>query len=549
MSDVHGSPRRSVRDSELRRRVISRSAIGSGLIALLVAGAVLPSGGVPAVAHTSSESLLPAVDLTTTAATVWNCPGPLPVTGGSTSSISITNPSRRDAEATVLVAETAVAPGAQPGLPLKGRVLDMRITAQSELDLPLSAEAVPPAKAKPSAGTSDTKSGGKAHAEAPTVYASVSVTVSGAGVAVSETVNYGAGILASPCAVGSAARGYTASGVTMGSSDVEVALFDPAAAPAVVNVSVGTGSGLVQPQAYQGLVIGPGSVAVLDLARWVPQRTHVAVSVQATVGRVVVGSMSSLSARFYSTVLGPAHSYEESGQELAVGIGQLLTRWLMPLGPAGHGDTEAVRIFDPGTRRALVTVRTSAAGVKPATMSVAVSPGQTVTVSAPVVSGATASALTSGGVVTVTSAGGVGIVVEHETYGTLTKTRVTLVSSSPTDVAAATWVLPGMVQSPTVDGQVSLTDAGTKAVSVAIEEIYPTSPGSGETSPSQLTTVEVRPGTSAVVPLLSFVAPGSPTPFGLELRATGPVLVTGSLLPVKAGLQAAVESGVPAGSS
>jgi hypothetical protein len=545
--------------SDGRRRALLVGVVGVALAAVLGAGVAYPDHGVPSVARVASETLLPTVDLSSTAATVWNCPGPLPVSGGSTSSISIVNPATQVADASVLIAETAVLsqePNSRPtGEQLKSHSLDLRIGPQSEQDFTIVADALV------SATTKATKQ------PVPTIDASVSVIVSGGGVAVGETVSSDAGTLARPCAVGSGTSGYTASGVTSGSSDVEVGLFDPSSSPAVVNVSIGTDSGLVQPEAFQGVTIAPMSLAVLDLGRFVPQRTRVALSVRAAVGRVVVGSLTTISARFQTRFVGPAHTYEETGEELVVGIGQPLTSWVMPLGPVGQTDSEAVRLFNPTARTAVVMIRTSAANAKPATLTVSVASGQSITVAIPVVSvpkannKSAASTSTPGrtvitdGVVALRSTNGVGIVVEHETYVTSSKNHVTLTSSAPTAAPAATWVLPAMTQNASANIRISITDAGTRAVSVTVEQIYgaPISlAGSAEgvvLAPARLTTVEVNPGTSILVPLRTYAKLGTTAPFGIEIKASGPVLVTANLWPAKNIAAGAVEAGVPATSS
>ncbi|MHB1986830.1 MAG: hypothetical protein ACYCSF_02410 [Acidimicrobiales bacterium] len=550
MSEARAAESRSSKSSDgdwARRTALGLVSLGVAM--LLIAGAIVRGRPAPPVGMRLSNTLVASVALRATIATVWNCPGPLPVSGGSTASVAVANPSPHTAAATVLVAESAVLPGALTGRNLRTQLEKVSIAAFSELELPIVAEPVSFITEQPSPTKSHRGSTArKTHKRYPVVDAAVSVTVTGAGVGVSEQESSHAGIVASPCTLGSGPAGYTASGVTAGSSNLHVAIFDPSAAPAVVNISVGTGSGIVQPQAYQGLVIAPKSLAVLNLAQYVPQQTAVAVAARAIVGRIVVGSLSAIGASFHTSRLGPGRSYRESGEELVAGVGRPLTRWLAPLGPVGPTDSEAVRVFDPGARPAYVTIRTSRPGSSPASLELTVAAGQTVTVTAPVASGAAtsgSSATAPGGTITVTSAKGVGVVVEHESYLTLSPDHVVLASSSPTVSSPATWVLPGEQQSALLAGALTITDTSATAVSVVVEQL-----GRGASTPlgqppSPLTSVRVPAGRSIVVALRGLVT-SRPGQFGLELRANGPILVTGGILPSSSRLQPAVESAIPA---
>ncbi|MGO9559151.1 MAG: hypothetical protein ACLPYW_08695, partial [Acidimicrobiales bacterium] len=155
-------------------------------------------------------------------------------------------------------------------------------------------------------------------------------------------------------------------------------------------------------------------------------------------------------------------------------------------------------------------------------------------------------------VVKVRATDGIGIDVELETYDTTSKGHVTLTSSAPTAEAASSWVLPGVIQNASTDSGVSITDAGTSPVSVIVEQVYGTpisvsgSPAGGSEAPVRLTTVEVNPGTSVLVALGTLVTPATTAQFGLEIEASGPVLVTANIWPAKKIAAAATESGVPA---
>lgn len=557
-------------------RTLPVACVLAALAALLIAGRVIPAHPAYRAAPLQSETLLSRVDIGARSASVWNCPGPLQLSGGATSTISIVNPGPHLARAAVLVAESVVTASQPTGAPLQRRLLNIEIGPSSEEQLPLTPEPVPASLLASS--TAKKSHGGSPPPVAEAVDASVSVTATGASVAVSEGESLSTGLVSSPCAVGSAVHGYTASGSTVGSSDTHLAVFDPADAPAVVDVSVGTPAGLLQPEAYQGLVIAPKSLLVLDLAKYVPQRNDVAVEASATVGRVVIGSLSTMEASFRTRVPRPAHSYLETGDQLAVGVGSPLAHWVSPLGPSSSDFSEAVQLYDPGARPAEVTVRTESAGGV-SSLSLTVEPGETLTTGAPALTSSPAPAASNtatttstepakkghgtkakapspparsplpaaSAVLAVSSTNGVGIVVEHESYETLTAHHVVLEASSPSDVSPRSWVLPGEQQSRAVDGGVTVTNAGKTAASVVVEEIYPNPAGSTPRAPLVLKTFLLGRAMSLPIPLGPLVAAGSPGEFGLEVKASGAVIVTGGLVPADRSLQSAVFAGVPAG--
>ncbi|MHB8457309.1 MAG: hypothetical protein ACYDBS_06415, partial [Acidimicrobiales bacterium] len=500
-------------------RGISLVVVVVALAALLVAGLSIGRARPVAGRRQQPASMLPGLVLSTSTATVWNCPGPLLLGGGSRAAITVVNPSSHSASLTVFVAETATAPGVTSETSLPVRVSKLQIRARSELNVPVNPEPLPKASETTSTTAPPKGPSRKGHRKAmppvqrELIFGSVSLTVTGAEVAVTESVSSPNGVLSSPCAVGAGSKGYTASGVTSGSSDVKVALFNPDAAPAVVNISVGTGAGIVQPQQYQGVVVAPKSLSVIDLARYVPFRSHVALAVTATVGRFVVGSLSAVSARFTTARLGPGHSYFESGSALAVGVGRPLASWLMPLGPVGPNESEAVRIFDPGTAPAEVTLTTRAAAVGPSTLSLVVRPGQTVTAMAPVVP----SAARAEGTLTVTTRHRVGVVVEHETYQTQAPGRVILESSSATVSPASKWVLPVMQDGRHLQVSVIVTSTTLSGASIAVNKFNISTPSDAWSATPIATSADLAAGTSVTVRLGPSRAAGSAPTFGIEV--------------------------------
>lgn len=567
MSASTRPPRRARRHLDWRRS-LSLLVVVLAAAGLLAAGAASPSPAGSTAAALPAATLMPSVDLASSGATVWNCPGPLAVGPGTGSSISITNPGPRRATAAILVAETELTASQPSTRRLRSRTLTVTVDAHSERDLAIPVE--PP----PSNGSSKKPSSASKHRpSAPVIEAAASVTVSGSGVAVAETTTSGGQALATPCALGSSSRGFVASGSTIGSSDSEVAVFNPAVTPAVVNVRVGTEAAPVEPMAYQGVVVPPKSLAVFDLAKYVPQRTRVAVAVNATAGRIVVGSLSVVSAEVQTKLLGPGHSYAEEGASLAVGVGRPLDRWVMPLGPLASSQAEAVRLFDPGPRPAVVTLRTDTSGSRPATLTVTVPAGATATTSVPIVTGAAASsaaasaegaappsssqASTSGqstgstkgsrsidGVLTVTTADGVGVVAARRVYEALPHGRVGLVASAPSSAPANNWIASGAADASALGEQLVVTNATGRPRTARVLELPAPGPETAKGTPPWRTTLQLGPWQSAVVPLKTVTGGYPRSRFGLEVSTDGPVLVTTEYQPT--GGLPAIGPGVPA---
>lgn len=495
MTAPRPSRRRSARFDP--RRVLVLGLVGCALAGLLVAGAELRGSATAAYAGRSGTgSLIPVLHRAGSAATVWNCPGPLQVSGGAKPSILLENPSSVASRARLVVAETAVGGGRGEQL-LRGRSLSLTVAPHSSTRYVLSP-------------TAARRRGGRGAARGVVIEAAVSVTAAGAPLAAVEQLPTAAGVLESPCAPGSAADGYAATGVTTGSSSLDVALFDPTAAPAVVNVAVGTGNGPEQPPTYEGVSLSPGSLFVLHIARYVPLREQVAVAVHATVGRFVLGAISLVNARFVTSRVGPGHSYLETGEALLSGVGRPLRHFVMPYGAAGASDAEAVRLFDPGTRPATVSLAADSGR-----LSVTVLPGHTFSAGLPLPTRHVA------GAVTISS--NVGIAAEQETYVTTSVGHVQLVSSPLLAAGSDRFVIPaggGVVQR----GVVVLAATGGHQVTVELDRAP--APGRGAVLLGRRI---LRPGRETVIPL------GRGAVGTLEVLGDGPFAAGGFLVSATGG--------------
>jgi len=322
----------------------------------------------------------------------------------------------------------------------------------------------------------------------------------------------------SPCAVGTSPTSYLATGSTLGNSSVSVSLYDPTATEAVVGLSVSTGSALVTPPALQGLIIKPDSVQVFDIGRWVVQQPTVAVTVAATVGRVVVGAAETQGA-----------TQNMSGQALMLGVQRPQPAWIFAPGPLASGRVSFVRVYDPGPRQATVTISSPIAGHAPMEIT-AVIPAEGVRAIALPLPGAahtasgqqetTSKARVVEGPIVVRSAQSVGVVVARVASVPAGGPSQTMTNVAVTSGPATSWVLPTVPAQVPLVGLVEVSNPGRSSVRVHVTEM-PATRGRSQSPPSRTVTV----GAGATVGV-SLSIPVSGSSFGaLFVSATAPVVV------------------------
>lgn len=556
-------PRRSPRDWT---RLTLFSVVVAALAAVLAVGSIADAsnGQLQAVGH--SASLLPEARLAARTTTVWNCPGPLELTGG-TASVAVANAGSHEARVTLRVSETALVAGLAGGHRLPAQVIHEVVPAGSDLAIPLVRDQVPARLAK-MAATPAKKKGTRQEKKTPKassipVEAAVSVTAGSGAVDVSETAAQAGAVESSACALGEATHGYTASGATLDASQVHLAVFDPSAAPAVVNLSVGTPQGLQVPQALQGIVVPPESLAVVDLARYVPQAARVAVAATATVGHIVIGSLTTLAEHFTERSLGHKKAYTESGSSLAVGIGRPLHRFAAAVGPPGPRAADGFNIFNPGRSPAKARLVLEDGGTS-TTLSLTVLPGQTLSElfsslgkssaakagkkAAPAAPAIGASPFVAGGsgVVTLSVNGHQGVVVSHETTVTSSSGHIVVLQDAATARPTSRWLFAEGFASTARGTELALTDAG-KSPETAQIEMLPGGAGAAPDLPATtLQTVSLEPGNAVWVNVGKLAGATGLQLFGLLVKANGPVLVTGAVVSSGSGTAPALGTGVAA---
>ncbi|MHB1771462.1 MAG: DUF5719 family protein [Acidimicrobiales bacterium] len=519
---------REANGADVRVRVRAVLLVALMLAGILIAGAVVRAG-VPRAAKVSRGGQLPVVNLASSTAVEWECPGPL-LAGSSSqqSSVVIDNPGRASARVQVFVDAVAAFPRkAERALPSWSTALTLAPHSQSVVALhrtgPRQDDAVSVLETAGSVAVFEstvtvTRMAASTGGKKPTPRSSPSSTRQ-----------------ESPCATGGTTSSYIAAGSTGGRSDILVALFDPTATQAVVGIRASSASGVVVPPALQGLIIRPYSLEVFDLARLVVQQDLVAISDETSVGRVVLGA--------YETVASdPTAATALHGQALVLGIGSPRSSWVMTPGPAARGGTVSLDVYDPGSREAEVSISSSSAssqatGQPVVEISAIVPAGEVreITLPSPTVASARTAKASSRqalrGPIVLRVAGGVGVVVARSDVQQVAARTQTVALLAATCELASEWLLP--VASTTSaagalpeHGDIVISDPG--AAQARIEVLQLTT--AGPLGRSQLATLSLAPGTTAT---LALSLPAHGTAFaGLELISSSPVVAEQDFSPV-----------------
>ena len=201
----------------------------------------------------------------------------------------------------------------------------------------------------------------------PIRQAAATVLVNGGGAGVEEVAfpsphTAGRVPLVAPCSSRVSTSSYVAAGGSRDADNVNLALYDPGATPAVANVAFSTSNGPVSPPAFQGVTVGAGELVVLDVGRAIPGRAMIATTITAEGGQIVSGALLT-AAR--------GHGVETA---LIAATDAPASSWRFPPEPAGPGTAAAYAVYNPGSRPAAVTLTTTGTGGA-ATATATVPPG------------------------------------------------------------------------------------------------------------------------------------------------------------------------------
>jgi len=484
-----------------RRRALLCVALGLALLVVVNALVRQPSGQA-AGGRFVEPPALPVVQMSK--ASAWHCPGPLPIGAGRESSrVSIVNDGTSVANVVVVVSRTGLPRvGTSSGASISRAGVEVGRRSQVVLAL--------------------TRRG-------PAGFAAVSVEADEGGVGVGESI-VGASVvggsvrLSSPCSLAAASQGYVPTGSTYDGSDVRLSLYDPDATPAVVDVSVSTGAMLTSPPAFQGVVVPATGLVVLDLRRWVFQRSSLAVTATAVSGHVVVGALESTSETVETASRSAAgHRIRQvrvTGSSLLVGPERGFRRWAFAAMQSRRGVASTFSVYDPGTKPVSVSVAPPGRAGIAAALTEDVPAGGIVDFATPVtdISGQ------GTGSVVISAQQATPIVVARLTTRYRTRVLEAIDATPGTAGPSDEWLLPGASLTSRIGDMVTLEDPGTKGANVTLLELT-----RGAAAPARLEVVSLRAGSELEVNVGS-VLKYAPS-FALRVSASVPILVEQQLTP------------------
>jgi hypothetical protein len=507
--------RRSPSDDEAlpreRRRWLVLLVVAASLVLAGVASDAVHPPAAPAVpaAAAAADGGLPVIVASAARSASWYCPGPLPFGGGAASQLVLVSTGPAPVTARVEVTSTT-------GV---SRAVGVTVPAGGTIRVPVLV-----------AG--------------PSGWAAAAVLVDGGGIGVWQQVSTGLGTSEVSCHVAPSSSWYLPAGSTAHGADVLVSLFDPTASPAVASLSfasagaVATGSAItsvgstagaasppVAPPAFQGLIVQPGQLVLVDVGKQVQLRAELATIVTASTGRIVAGEWSAAS------VAG------RSQAALVEGSPSARSQWWFPVSTATASKTLASGywLLNPGASTTRVTILQSVSPSTTVSSSFEVPAGSLELVSmppppAPLLPAHHARGGTPAlGWATVESTGGGvvaarGVFVDVGSHGKVAPVGFPQVAmGSP--ATNGTFVLAGPAlpvkaahSGPTASLAIAApaVDGGRAAV---IVKVYALDGASGATT-TRLATFAVEPGTVDVVAMP--VAAG--TSGGILVVADGPVL-------------------------
>ena len=174
-------------------------------------------------------------------------------------------------------------------------------------------------------------------------YLSAMVEIAGGGGYVEQQANAVAGNAVSPCSNSTSTDWYFADNYTLNGSREDLVITNPFPDDAILNFTFASNDGTRQPQNLQGYPVPGNSVVVVSEANMPKDEAILAVTVNASRGRVVAGRAQ--------TYLG-----ERSGYSLTLGSPSLSSEWWFADGEAGPDVTfERYSIYNPSDEDVTVT--------------------------------------------------------------------------------------------------------------------------------------------------------------------------------------------------
>ncbi len=314
------------------------------LVVIVFLGGLLVAAGVldrerreaqPAVLGDRQPFVMPVADPAGALSSTWFCPGGSATSGGV-------------ADVTAVVANPTDRPvsGRLVWVPSEG------VARGVALELAPHSVHVEPARAS---------------IDAPFVGAVVEVDAGE--VAVEHVVSSANGFDVAPCSPAASPTWYLARGATTRDAGMLLAVLNPFADDAVLDLSFATDEGRVEPPGLQGYVVPANSLRIINVGHHVRRRAEIATSVVARSGRVVV-----------ERVQGFDGTAGRAGLGLSLAVPEPGLLWHFPYGLTGEQVRQRIHVYNPGDREALVDVELTADDADPEPIELTVPPRSAVAV-------------------------------------------------------------------------------------------------------------------------------------------------------------------------
>jgi len=154
-------------------------------------------------------------------------------------------------------------------------------------------------------------------------YLSAMVEIAGGGGFVEQQANTTAGNAVSPCSNSTSQRWHFADNYTLNGSQEDLVVTNPFPDDAIINFTFASNDGTRQPQNLQGVPVPGSSIVVVDQSNMPKDEAVLAVTVEASRGRVVVGR-------------GQLYLGERSGYSMTLGAPSTSAEWWFPDGDDGR---------------------------------------------------------------------------------------------------------------------------------------------------------------------------------------------------------------------
>jgi Family of unknown function (DUF5719) len=196
---------------------------------------------------------------------------------------------------------------------------------------------------------------------APKPWVGALVTLYGGMASVSQVISTPEGPASQPCASAPSTHWYFVDGATLRNASDHISLVNPYPVDAIADLSFTTEEGQEDPAAFEGVLVPPNGITVINLGSHLRIREHIAVSVTARTGEVVAFQTELVTKPpAHADLEGPKQGLNPAapvpGATLALGATQPSTSWWWPAGSDGNGLSESYIAYNPGPTAARVSL-------------------------------------------------------------------------------------------------------------------------------------------------------------------------------------------------